>query len=61
MLKWVYMEERVNPLPNDKFLDWLNWKHLQMTKINATEKLNFFSRMVENIMGKGEYAGYLFL
>ena len=35
-----------------------NSNHLQITKINVIEKLKFVLGMVENIMGKGENAGY---
>ena len=48
----------VNPLPNDKFLDWSKLKAFADEKINATRKLNFVLGRVENIVGKGENAGY---
>ena len=38
----------INSLPNDKFLDWSKLKALADNKINVTE----------NIVGKGENAGY---
>ena len=34
------------------------WKDMQMTKIKVTEKLKFVLERVENIVGKGENAGY---
>ena len=47
-------------LPNDKFLDWSTLKALADDKINLTEKLKFVLGPVENIMGRGENAGYQF-
>ena len=52
----------INYLPNDKILDQSKMKDLTDDKINATQKLNFVLGRVENIVGKGENAGYqLFL
>ena len=48
----------INSLPNDKFLDWSELEELADNKINVTKKLKFASRRVENIVGKGENAGY---
>ena len=48
----------INPLPNDKFIDWSKLKALADSRINVTEKVQFDLGMVENIMGKGENAGY---
>ena len=45
-------------LPNDKFLDWSKFKAFVDDNINVTEKLKLVSGQVENIMGKGENAGY---
>ena len=39
-----------NPLTNSKILDW--------SKLNVAEILIFLSDRVENIVGKGENAGY---
>ena len=47
-----------NPLPNDKVLDWSKLKVLADDKITVTEKLKFALGRVENIVGKGENAGY---
>ena len=47
-----------NPLPNDKILDWSKLKAFADDKSNVTEKLMFVLRRVENIVGKGENAGY---
>ena len=49
---------QVNPLPNVKFLDRSKLKSLADDRINVTEKLKFVLGRVENIMGKGENAGY---
>ena len=43
----------INSLLNDKMLD-----SFENDKINITNKLKFISRRVENIVGKGENAGY---
>ena len=59
----------INSLPNDKILDWSTlkafgdkkWSTLKAfgdKKMNATEKLKFVLERVENIVGKGENAGY---
>ena len=45
-------------LPNDKSLDWSKLKALKEDKIIVTEKLKFVLGRIENIMGKGEIAGY---
>ena len=47
-----------NSLPNDKILDWSKLKALAGDKINPAEKLKFVLEMLENIVGKGENAGY---
>ena len=48
----------LNSLPNDTFLDWSKFKELVDDKINLIEKLKFVLGRVENIVGKGENAGY---
>ena len=45
-------------LPNDKILDWFKLKAFADDKTNETEKVNFVVGRVENIVGKGENAGY---
>ena len=50
--------ERVNSLPNDKFLDRSKLKSFADDKINMIEKLKFVLGRVENIVGKGENAVY---
>ena len=48
----------INSLPNDKISDWSKLKAFANNKINVTEKLKFVLGKVENIVGKGENAGY---
>ena len=47
-----------NPLPNNKILDWSKLKALADDKINVTEKVKYVLGRAENIVGKGENAGY---
>ena len=47
-----------NPLPNDIFLHLSKLKAFADDKINENEKLKFVLGRVENIVGKGENAGY---
>ena len=47
-----------NSLPDDKFSDWSKLKAFADDKINVTEKLKFVLGQIENIVGKGENAGY---
>ena len=49
---------RRNSLPNDKVLDQSNSKDFADDKINVTCVTNFVMGSVENIVGKGENAGY---
>ena len=49
---------RFNSLPNNNYLDRSKLKALADNKINYTEKLKFVLGRVENIMEKGENAGY---
>ena len=49
---------RLNSLPNDKILDLLKLEAFADDKLNVTEKLKFVLGRVENIVGKGENAGY---
>ena len=48
----------INPLPNNKILDWLNLKAIADDKINVIEKLKCVKRWVENIVEKGKNAGF---
>ena len=45
-------------LPNDKILDWSKLKAFADDKQIANEKLKFYLGREENIVGKGENAGY---
>ena len=54
----IVVWERVNPLSNNKFLEWSKFKQLADDKVNVTEKLTFVLGRIENIEGKGENAGY---
>ena len=47
-----------NPLPNNIISAHPKLKALADEKINVTQKLKFVSGRVENILGKGEDAGY---
>ena len=47
-----------NPLPNDNFLDWSKFKAFADGKIIVTYQQKFLFGLVENIVGKGENAGY---
>ena len=47
-----------NLLPNDKIVDWSKLKAFADDTVNVTEKLKFDLGRVENIVGKGENAGY---
>ena len=44
--------------PNDKFSDLSKLKAFADDKINVREKLKFVLGSMENIVGKGENAGY---
>ena len=48
----------LNSLPNDKILEWSKLKAFEDGKMNETEKLKFILGREENIVGKGENAGY---
>ena len=58
--KGVIVWEWVNSLPNYKILDWSKLKAIanDLKKKNAFEKSKFVLGWVENIVGKGENAGY---
>ena len=47
-----------NSLPKDKFLDCSKFKAFADDKLNLAKKLEFELGRVENIVGKGENAGY---
>ena len=48
----------MNSLPNDKILEWSKFKEFADDKIDFIEKLKVGWVRVENIVGKGENAGY---
>ena len=48
----------VNSLPNDKTLKRSKLKGFEDDKINVTQKSKFVLGREENIVGKGENAGY---
>ena len=56
----IYMlcKNRFNPLPNKNFSDRSTLKAFADNKINVTYNLKFFLGWVENIVRKGENAGY---
>ena len=54
----MLLQRRFNFLPNNKSLDQSNLKTVADDKINITQKLESLLRRVENIVGKGENAGY---
>ena len=45
-------------LPNYKTLDWSKLKAFEDDKINGTDKFQLILERIENIVGKGENAGY---
>ena len=47
-----------NSLPNDKIKDQSKLKEFADDKINAIQKLKFVLGWIENIVVKGENAGY---
>ena len=48
----------VNSLPNDKIFDISKMKAFADNKINVIEKIKFVLGRGENIVGRGENAGY---
>ena len=48
----------LNSLPNDKIFDLSKFKVFADDKLTATEKLKFVLGWLENIVEKGENAGY---
>ena len=53
-LWWRVYQMIINSLPNDKILDWSKFKAFADNKINVTEKLEFVSERIVNIVKKGE-------
>ena len=48
----------VSSSPNDKILDWSKLKAFADDQLNASRTPKFLLDRVENIVGKGENAGY---
>ena len=48
----------LNSLPNGKILDWSKFKAFADDKIEVMKIIIFVFDRIENIMGKGENAGY---
>ena len=57
-ISWVKLNAGFNPLPNDKILDCSKLKAFADDKIKVFEMMIFVFDRVENIVGKGENAGY---
>ena len=55
-LNWT--NKFLNPLPNNKMLDWFKLKAFADDIINKIQKSKFVLGRVENIMGKEENASY---
>ena len=55
---YLIMHVLLKSSPNDKILDWTKLKVFADDKIIAIEKLKCVLGGVENIIGKGENAGY---
>ena len=49
---------QINSLPNNKILDWSKRKAFADDKIKLPKMMIFVFDRVENIVGKGENAGY---
>ena len=47
-----------NSLPNDKILDWSKLKELADNKVHVAQMRKIVSVCIENIVEKGENAGY---
>ena len=48
----------MNALPNDKMIDWSNFKAFADDNSNMAEMVKLVFERVENIAGKGENAGH---
>ena len=48
----------MNPLPNDKILDWSKLKAFADDKLKVAKVIMLLSDNVENIVGNVENAGY---
>ena len=54
----MYTKHSFDSLPNNKDLGWSKFKAFADDKINVGKKLKTVYGRVENIVGKGENAGY---
>ena len=54
----LHIHSWISSLPNDKILDWSKIKAFAGDKKNVAEMIISISDRVENIVGKGENAGY---
>ena len=52
------VKNQFNSLPNNKILDLSKLKAFADNNLNVYQKLKFAFERVENIVGKGENAGY---
>ena len=57
-MRYLFRDSHFISLPNDKILEWSKLKAFVDDKINVSEKLKFGLGRAENIVGKGENAGY---
>ena len=48
----------ISSLPNDNFLDWTKFKAFADDNLNVAKRMISVYDRVENIVGKGENAGY---
>ena len=48
----------INPLPDDKILDWPKLKQFADENFRFDENSRKLSKLVESTVGKGEIAGY---
>ena len=58
LAKTLKILDLFNSLPNDKILAFTKFKAFADDKIIVIKKLKFVLGRVENIVGKGEHAGY---
>ena len=56
--KGVIVREWVDSLPNDKTVDWANFKVFADDNLNVAKMVKLVFDMVENTTGKGENAGH---
>ena len=57
----MFSKASIYSLPHNKILDLSKLKSFADDKIDLTQKLKFALETVENIVGKGENAGYHFI